>query len=66
MELNGFSGDIMSDVIEKSWLEYEYTKDGKEELNNPKESSHYKCMQWEDRIYNYFPSRNNIHGVALT
>ena len=40
--LNNFDGDILSDINEESLLDYKDTKDGKAELNKPKESSYNK------------------------
>ena len=42
IDLNNFNGDIMSDTIGESRIDYEDTKYGKAELNNPKEFSHHK------------------------
>ena len=57
INLNHFKTDIIADAIEDSRLDFEDTRDGKGELNKPKEFSHEKCTQWKDSIYNYFASR---------
>ena len=49
----------MCDVIEEEQSDLEDTRDSKVELNKPKYFSHNKCTHWEDRIYNYFSSKNN-------
>ena len=59
IESNNFNGDIMCDVIEEEKSDLEDTRDSKVELNKPKYFSHNKCTHWEDRIYNYFSSKNN-------
>ena len=43
---NNFNGDIMEYEIEKFCLDYKYSKDGKSELNKPKELYHDKWKQW--------------------
>ena len=45
-------------------LDFEDTRDGKGYLSTPKDSSHEKWAQWEDRNYNYFSSRKISHGVT--
>ena len=40
IDLNNFKTDIISDAIDKSRLEFEYTRDGKGRLSKPKEFSH--------------------------
>ena len=36
IDLNSFKSDFLSDTIEESQLDFEYNRDGKEELGNPK------------------------------
>ena len=36
IDLNNFKRDVLSDVIEESRLNFEYTRDGKGELSNAK------------------------------
>ena len=52
IDLNHFKTDILDDATEESRLDFEDTRYGKGELSNPKEFSHEKWTQWEDRIYN--------------
>ena len=40
IDLNNFKTDIISGAIDKSQLEFEYTRDGKGRLSKPKEFSH--------------------------
>ena len=54
IDLNQFKNDVISDTIEESRLDFGDIRDGKVELSNPREFSHEKWTQWEDRIYNYF------------
>ena len=52
IDLNKFKTDILSGAIEESWVDFEYTRDVKDNLSNPKELSHEKWTQWEDSICN--------------
>ena len=52
IDLNNFKADIIADAIDKSRIYFEYTRDGKGDPIKPKEFSHEKWNQWEDRIYN--------------
>ena len=51
INLNHFKTDIIACAVEESYLDFEDTRDGKEELINTKELSHEKWDQWEDIIY---------------
>ena len=66
IDINNFKTDIISDDIEESWLNFEYTRDVKGELSKTKYSPHEKLTQWEDSIYKYFASRENSRGVPLS
>ena len=66
IDLNHFKTDILANYIEEARLGFEYTRDGKGGLSNPKEFSHEKWTQWEDSIYNYFEPEKNICGVPLS
>ena len=46
VDLNNFKTDILSDAIEESQIDFEYTINGKRDLSKPKEFSHEKWTQW--------------------
>ena len=65
IDLNNFKTDIIANVIEEYQIDFEDTRYGKGDLSKPKEFSHEKWDQREDRIYNYFMSRKNSCGIQL-
>ena len=66
IDLNKFKTGILSDAIEESRIDFEYTRDGKGVMSKPKELSREKWTQWEDSIYSYLKSRENSCGVPLS